>query len=116
MRVAVGAALLHFVDSRFRLGSVLSVVDHDVAADMPGADGDALANPELAPVTSARCPFSFFSMGQAGITTGGNVGSFISVKSTSFIIDALSDWSRQEQPPPRRYCVSLFRRDDRTNG
>lgn len=89
MRVAVGAALLHFVDSRFRLGSVLSVVDHDVAADMPGADGDALANPELAPVTSARCPFSFFSMGQAGITTGGNVGSFISVKSTSFIIDAL---------------------------
>ena len=27
-------------------------------------------------------------MGQAGITTGGNVGSFISVKSTSFIIDA----------------------------
>ena len=45
--------------------------------------------PELAPVTSARCPFSFFSMGQAGMTTGGNVGSFISAKSISFIIDAL---------------------------
>jgi hypothetical protein len=42
--------------------------------------------PEDAPVTSAFWPLSFRSIGQDGITTGGNVGSSIGGKKLLFII------------------------------
>ena len=101
MCVAAGAASPDLVDDRLRLGIVFDVVHHHIGAGMPEADRDPLADPGTGAGNERLLPFSFFSIGQAGITTGGNVGSFISGKSTSSMMGAPLDRSGRETGAPR---------------
>jgi len=69
----MGAAAADFGGDRLGILRPGDVVDHHIGAGVAEREGDGLADPELAPVTRAFCPFNNLMIEQAGMAGSGNV-------------------------------------------